>query len=363
MYPVSTRFLAALAESHTVVTEVTLFRTDGQVETLEHTGGSVTADRGQAIRRTCTVTLADLSLIPQTAADKLATYGARVRLARGVQFSDGTRELVPLGIFRVDTVTGDPDQGPVTLAGKSLECVVTDDKFTTPYTATGTAVAAITALIQRSVPGASVINRATDAPIGPRTWDIQADPWAAVQEVAAAIGAECYVDADGVFVVAELPDLLTTAPAWTVAAGEGGVLISAKRGMTSDKVHNAVLARGENTQTNTAPVSALVVDSDPSSPTYWDGPFGHRPDFYSSSTLTTTAACTAAATLKLRAAKAPNASGDLSALPNPAVEPGDVLRVVYIDGTRELHQVQGLTIPLDEGGDAPITTISAKEDR
>ncbi|MEU1778095.1 DUF5047 domain-containing protein [Streptomyces abikoensis] len=363
MYPVSTRFLAALAESHTVVTEVTLFRTDGRVETLEHTGGSVTVDRGQAIRRTCTVTLADPSLIPQNAADKLATYGARVRLARGVQFSDGTRELVPLGIFRLDTVTGDPDQGPVTLAGKSLECVVTDDKFTTPYTATGTAAAAITALIQRSVPGASVINRATDTPIGPRTWDIQADPWAAVQEVAAAIGAECYVDADGVFVVAELPDLLTTAPAWTVAAGEGGVLISAKRGMTSDKVHNGILARGENTQTNTAPVSALVVDSDPSSPTYWDGPFGHRPDFYSSSTLTTTAACTAAATLKLRAAKAPTASGDLSALPNPALEPGDVLRVVYTDGTRELHQVQGLTIPLDEGGDAPITTISAKEDR
>ncbi|MFK8844671.1 DUF5047 domain-containing protein [Streptomyces sp. Ac-502] len=362
MYPVTERFLAALTESHTPATEVALFRTDGRVEPLEVTGGSVTVDRGQAIRRTCTVTITDTSLIPRTPSDKLSVYGARLRISRGVQYGDGSRELAPLGVFRLDSVEGDVDEGPVTLAGKGLEAIVTDDRFTAPYRASGTAVGAVTALIQRSIPDATVVNRAVDAVIGPRTWDVEGDPWAAVQECAAAIGAEVYADPDGVFVVAELPDLLTTTPAWTVAAGDGGAYIKADRGMTSDKVFNGVLARGENTETNVAPVSALVVDDEPTSPTYWGGSFGHRPTFYTSATLTSTVAAEGAARLKLRAAKSPNSSGDLSSLPNPALEPGDVIRVVYPDGTRELHQIQSLSVPLDVGGDFPITTIAAKED-
>lgn len=362
MYAVSSRFLAAIAESGTVVTQVVLLRTDGSVETLEHTGGSVTVDRGQAVRRTCSVTLADVSLIPRTPTDRLAVYGAQLRISRGVQYSDGSTETVPLGVFRVDAVSGDVETGPVTISGKSLEAVIADDKFTAPYKATGTAVAAATALIQSSIPAASVISLATDAAIGPRTWDIEGDRWAAVTEVASAIGAECYADADGVFVLTALPDLLSTPPVWTVAAGEGGVYVSATRGMTADKTFNGVLARGENTEANAAPVSSLVVDNDPTSPTYWSGPFGHRPTFHTSSTLTTTSACTAAATLKLRAAVAPNASANISSLPNPALEPGDVIRVVYPDGSKELHQVQSFSVPLDVGGDFTLATISAKED-
>ena len=73
MYSVSDRFLQRLAESHTVATRVQLFLTDGQVIDLEHTGGSVTVDRGQSIRRTCTVTGCDVTLIPRTPTDQLAT--------------------------------------------------------------------------------------------------------------------------------------------------------------------------------------------------------------------------------------------------------------------------------------------------
>lgn len=362
MYTVSDRFLAALAESHTPTVEIKLFRTDGRVETLESVaGGSVSVDRGASTRRTCSVTLADPTLIPQTPADKLSVYGAQLRISRGVQFSDGI-EQVPLGVFRVDEVSGDVDDGPVTISGKSLECVVSDDKFTTPYKVSGTAVGAITSLIQRSIPSATIVNRATDAVIGPRTWDAQADPWDAVVECATAIGAEVYADADGVFIVATLPDLLTTTPVWTIAAGEGGAYISADRGMSASNVYNAVLASGENAEADTAPVSYLATDNDPSSPTYYGGPFGHRVIFYSSATLTTLNQATAAANLILRQSIAPNASADIRSLPNPALEPGDVIRVVYGNGSRELHQVQSFSVPLEVGGDFTLATISAKED-
>lgn len=362
MYPVSDRFLARLAESHQVATRVQLLLTDGRVVDLDHTGGSVTVDRSQAIRRTCTVTVPDPALIPRTPTDQLATYGARLHISRGVEYADGTTELVPLGVFRLDSVDGDVSDGPVTLQGKDLSAIVADDKFVEPYSATGTVVGAITALIQRSIPDAVVISSIVDTPIGRRTFDVEADPWAGCQEIAAAAGAEVYPNADGVFVITTLPDLLTTDPVWAVEAGESGVYVSASRAMTSDGVYNGVLARGESTADNVPPVSYLAVDADPGSPTYWGGPYGRRPTFYSSSTLTTTQACAQAATLKLAQAKAPNASGDISSLPNPALEPGDVIRVTHPDGTRELHQIAAFTVPLDESGNFPISTISAKED-
>lgn len=361
MYTVSDRFLDAIREDHNPIVEVVLFRTDGGVETLDITGGSVTVDRSQQCRRTCTVTSADLSLIPRTPADKLNVYGSQLRISRGVQVGEYT-ELVPLGVFRVDEISGDVDSGPVTISGKSLECVVADDKFRAPYKASGTAVGAITALIQRSIPDAAIVSTgATDAAIGPRTFDIEGDPWAAVAEIGTAIGAEVYCDAGGTFVIAELPDLLAVDPVWTVDAGEHGAYIQANRGMSADGVFNGWLVRGENTESNVAPVSSLVTDGDPGSPTYWDGPYGHRPAFYSSSTITTTGAATAAGTLKLRASIAPNATADISSLPNPALEPGDVLRVVHPDGTKELHQVHSFPVDLGVGGAFTIQTISAKE--
>ncbi|TVL89734.1 DUF5047 domain-containing protein [Streptomyces sp. SAJ15] len=362
MYTVSDRFLDALCESHQVATEVVLFRTDGRVERLDHTGGSVTVDRGQATRRTCSVTLADTSLIPLTAIDKLSVYGAQLRISRGIRYADGSTEMVPVGLFRIDEVSGDRDEGPVTVSGKSLEAMVADDKFTAVTKVSGMAVAAITSLIQGTLPSATVVNRGTDVAIGPRVYDIEGDRWAAVVEIAAAMGAEVYTDADGVFIISELPDLLSVAPAWSITAGEGGAYISANRGMSLDGVYNAVLARGENTETDAPPVAALVIDDDPTSPTYWSGPFGHRAMFYSSATLTTVNACTSAATLKLRAARAPNASADITSLPNPALEPGDVIRVVYPDRTGELHQVQSFTVPLEPGGTFTLATISARED-
>ncbi|MCX4816781.1 DUF5047 domain-containing protein [Streptomyces sp. NBC_01239] len=359
----SDRFLARLAESHYPVTRVQLFLTTGQVIDVPHTGGSVTVDRAQAVRRTCTVTVADPTLIPRAPSDQLATYGARLRISRGIDYGDGTQpELVPLGVFRLDSVDGDVNQGPVTLQGKGLEAVVADDKFTAPYTATGTVVSAIGALIRRSLPTADILSQITDIPIGSRAFDIQADPWAGCQEIAAAAGAEVYANADGVFVISTLPDLSTATPVWAIEATEGGVYISATRAMSADKVFNGIRAAGENTADNVAPVSYLATDDDPGSPTYWNGPFGRRPDFYSSSTLITTAACMNAARLKLAQAKAPNASGDISSLPNPALEPGDVLRITHEDGSRELHQAASFSVPLDTGGSFPITTISAKED-
>ena len=360
----SSRFLPALAYSHRVVTEVHLIRTDGTDELLDHTGGTVTVDRGQAVRRTCSVTLADTSLIPRSPSDKISVYGAQLRIFRGIDYGDGSSpETVPLGVFRVDAVQGDPDVGPVTITGSGLESFVIDDVFTAPVSiASGSAVAGITTLIQGTIPTATVISRATDATVGTMSWDRETSRWDACTTLATALGAELYADAAGQFIIAPLPDLNPDSVVWEVAAGEGGVLISANRGMARSGVFNSVTAYGENTADNVAPVSATVEDTDPTSPTYVSGPFGRVPTFYSSAALITTAQCTAAATQLLKTRLKPNAVADVTSLPNPLLEPGDVIRVGYADGSREIHQAASFSIDLTAAGDFTIATISAQED-
>lgn len=364
MYPApSSRFLPALRESHVPYTQVQLLRTDGVVIDLPHTDGSVTVDRGSSVRRTCSVTVPDVSLLPMTPTDQLAVYGARLRIRRGIIYGDGTIEAVPLGLFRIDRISGDPALGPVTIDGSGLEAVIADDKFLTPYTTRGgtAAVTAITGLIQDSIPGAVIVNWASDATIGTRTWDAQEDRWAAVQECATAIGAEVYCDADGQFVIAELPDLLTAPVAWDVDAGETGVLISASRAFSRDGMYNVVVASGENAEDNAPPVTETASDTDPTSPTYVGGPFGRVPRFYSSATLINSSLAQGAANKLLRDAIKPNVTVSLTSLPNPCLEPGDVLRVTYEDGRRELQQVQSYTISLGLGS-ITIETIGGKQD-
>ncbi|MDQ0791956.1 DUF5047 domain-containing protein [Streptomyces sp. B1I3] len=364
MYPPpSDRFLATLATAHVPYTEVRMTASDGTVTVLPHTGGSVTVSRGQAVRRTCSVTVPDTSLIPIRPTGQMAIYGARLRILRGIAYPDGSVESVPLGEFRIDEVGGDPDYGPVTITGSSIEAAIADDAFLVPYTTRGGpgAVTAITDLIRSSMPTAVVTSRVADALLGPTTWDAQGDRWAAVQACATAIGAEVYADADGQFVIAELPDIAAAPIAWTVDAGEQGVLIAATRGYNRAGMYNVVVASGENTETNVAAVSSTVQDTDPTSPTYVGGPFGRVPRFYSSSLLISTDQCTAAATKLLRDSVKPAATVTLESAPNPCLEPGDVLRVTYANGDRELHQVQGLTLDLGLGS-MQIDTIGGRED-
>lgn len=361
--PPSDRFLPALAYSHRVVTRVELVRTDGRVEDLAHTGGTITVDRAQVARRTCSISLADTALIPRTAADKVSVYGATLRVFRGIGYPDGTSELAPVGVFRIEDVEGDVDLGPVTITGSSLEAAVADDDFTEPTTLTGTtAVGGITTLIHDVLPDAVIISRATDAPVGTMAWDRGYSRWDAVTTLGTAIGAEVYCDAAGQFIIAPLPDLSGPSVVWEIAAGEGGVLVKARRGMSRRDVCNSVTAYGENTVDGAAPVSATVEDTDPTSPTYVGGPFGRVPFLYTSAALTTTAACTAAATQLYKNKIKPNATADLTSLPNPLLEPGDVLRAVYADGTRELHQAASFPLPLGPSGDFTVATIAARED-
>jgi hypothetical protein len=333
---------------------------------LPFTDGSVTIDRGSKTRRSLSLSVSSPKYLPWTATDTLAAYGQQLVVSRGIRFSSGAEEWVPLGTFRINEPSGDVHLGPVTITGASMECAISDDKFQAPTTTRGYGgcVDAITALIRQTLPDAVIVNLTSGArnpTCAVATWDAGGDRWDAVVQIALAMQAEIYVDAQNRFVITDLPDVVNGTVAWDIAEGEGGTLMSAARAMPRTAVCNAVMASGENSSSGAAPVSGVARDTDPTSPTRWGGPFGKVTKFVSSALWVTAADCVANAQYLLFDAIAPNVQTSINSLPNPALEGNDIIRLAYV-GRKERYLVQSLTVPLTADGSFALALRGGKDD-
>jgi hypothetical protein len=111
-----------------------------------------------------------------------------------------------------------------------------------------------------------------------------------------------------------------------------------------------VVARGDATG-ELPPVQGIAYDSDPTSPTYWYGPFGQIPRFYSSSFITTTDQASAAASALLVQATGLPYTVSFESVPNPALEGYDVIALEFSDSENfENHILDRITYALTPDG-------------
>jgi hypothetical protein len=132
-------------------------------------------------------------------------------------------------------------------------------------------------------------------------------------------------------------------------------MVQANRSLSREGVYNVVVVTGEGGD-DLPPVRAVAFDAQQSSPTFFDGPFGRVPRFYSSTFITTEQQAQNAARNLLRQSLGAPYDVGLSAVPNPGVRPYDVIRVTYNDGNRELHVVERATIPFNVTSPIKIAT-------
>jgi hypothetical protein len=83
------------------------------------------------------------------------------------------------------------------------------------------------------------------------------------------------------------------------------------------------------------------------SPTYINGPFGRRPLLLSTDEAATEAECMTLAQNKLREVLGTDQELTITAVPMPALVPGDRVRILDGVGVDATFQVSALTIPLD----------------
>lgn len=359
MLPLGSQYTDVFQNSYQVLCTLDLYIGDTLLtQDVPITQGTVTASRAQQARRSlsCEIPIEPWRDVP------LDVYSSRVQVWMGFAvYSSFVR--VPLGVFRVDSLSR-TDYGVLSVTGSSLEAYVIEHRFEAPRTPTKgiSTVTAISTLIHESLPEVDVtvdddvVDRAVSASA---PWE--RERWDAIDALADSIDASVYCDPSGVFVIRKRPSLTGTQAVWKVREGEGGVLVSASVSNSREKVYNAVVAMGQSSDADVPPVYAVAYDLNPESATYWGGPFGKKPKFYSSQLLVTKAQCLATATSMLVDATAHDRTIDFSAVPNPTIEPDDIVQVSTLDGMTENHLITELTMPLG-GGLWAAKTLSTKAD-
>ncbi|HEX7038684.1 MAG TPA: DUF5047 domain-containing protein [Trueperaceae bacterium] len=356
MRPVSARFLRAVRDSHPMNARARVVA-PGQIGTdpdgveIGIHDGAVELNATADVRATLELTTPGRGMWPDRRNPLLAPYGNEVFVERGVQFGGGVVEWCSLGYFRIDTPSQEevPD-GLITLACSDRMSTIVDSDLTQPrqYTSAMTFGAVVADLIGDVYPWAQIEwDDATETqPIG-RDILVEEKRYEALKDLATSVGKIMYFDHRGVLVIRTAPD--PTQPVWDITHGEDGVLVQASRELTRVGVKNGWVVTGETADTDNA-VHVVVVDNDPASPTYWHGSFGKVPGRHSSPLITDPGRAFAAGRQLLRQSIGLPYTVSFGAVPNPALEPWDPIRVSYSDTHgREYHVIEQLSIPLTAG--------------
>jgi len=379
MQQVSARFLPALCGPHRVQVMIESRRGASVLYSgIPVVDGSVTVDGTAVCRRTLSLTVpprlstglySDRPSLPDSPSHPLAAYGQELHVSYGVVYTDDSVEWVRAGVFRIDSTAGSLlGDGTVQVTARSREAFIVDARFLAPRTVSGPSVTSLIAqLIHEVLPGVEVVVAASrDARVPTTTFD--EDRAGAITSLAESIGAVWYADGWGRFVVADAPSTTGT-PAWTVHAGEGGVLVSASTSTTRDGVYNAVVVRGESPSGDFPPMQATVYDEDLTSPTRWGDPhtgrFGMVPRFESYPTVSTLEQARAVGRGLLAQSVGAAHTLEASSVPNPALEPGDLVHVITDPadpaGSVRAHIVDGYTLGLTAGAEFPIRTRDVRQ--
>lgn len=355
MWPVSQQFQDALTTSHTVIQRADVYYGGTlRAEGVPVMSGSVTVDRNSKVRRTCQVTLATDERVDSTESMYLPN-GGEIVLYRGIDFGP-TEELVPLGVFRIDTLNVQQPAGTISLQGSDRSVMVQDDKFIAPEAASGQSVKdEIIRLVTSSIAGGvTVVDNmpSYDLPMQPDVvWE--QERWDAIESLADSLNASVFFDQIGRLEIIQVP-VATDTPVKAITAGD--VVINKTTNMSRLATFNALVLTGD--QVGDEDIRSVAYDTDPTSPTFWDGPFGHRPKFFRSTFITTqTDADHTAAEMLARETALPR-KVTFTMIPDPSLEGGDVVEITFTNGVTERHMIDTIQIGLAASDAMTVQTTS-----
>lgn len=301
-------------------------------------GSTISIDAGGDVRRTLNAVIADPdgTYAPNEAGDALAPFGSELVVNVGFRYADGTVEVLPQGVFRIEEVEPTSD-GAIRIAGVDRSAIIAAAKFETPYTiAAGTnVVTAAQTLIASRLSGLAFVTDVTTTTVGPLVFqegDAGGDPWRVVRDLLAGVGMEVFFQPDGSVRIRNVPNPATTPSSWDYAPGATSLQIGSSNRLATRDARNVVVVTGESSQATT-PARATAEVTDLANPLHPANIGSRRPMFVQRTDLTTNAQCQTVANAILLDVAGGSEVLSFTAAPHPAHDAGDV---VHISNT-ELH--------------------------
>jgi hypothetical protein len=358
MFVSSDRFAASIVSSHDVATRCDVLDKTGRlvIAQLDVIGGNVSVDANRKTRRQTSLTLQDPSgnLVPDEVNDLLQPYsGHQIQLWRGISWRDGTEELFPLGTFEpYNPRTSDTgDSLEITLDAYDRSKLISRIRWRNPYVipSGGNVGTVIREALETRIPGMQYNFQPTNSTVpgailGPTA---DHDPWEDLVKIAASDGMELFFDARGVCVLRSIPDPDKDMVTKIFDDGENSVVTSFRRENDASKMYTGIIVYSESSELP-KPIRVEV----------WRKDTDLRiPYFLPTGLIQNEAQARATGAALLRRVGRAEFSCEITAIPDPRIEDGDVVRV-----TRERARldnpfvISGITIPLDADSEMTVST-------
>jgi hypothetical protein len=340
-------------------------------KTFNVVSGSITVDGSANFQRyVSSLVIADATglWVPRLAADVFSVTSSNEMKIYSGMMVNGVPEMLLQGIFGLQgaDVEDKPDGLTITLTAYDRGRSYSRAKLTAPYTINnGTnTLTAINSLLQFVKANALIILSPDPGFTLPyQVLDEGADPWDSAIGMAQAIGFDLWMNWDGTIYLRKTldPNDKTFPTIWTYAEGVDSVLTGIKRGFSNDEAFNGQIVTGENPY-NITPARGEAWDTDPTSPTYYLGPYGKVPEFTHDAKIMTNAQAVAAATARLNQRKGATELMEFSIVPNHAHEVGDVVQITRAkSGVNSTYLLDKFVIGL--GATAGAMTITTRQRR
>lgn len=387
MYPISAACKAALLGSHTRTPVLEVYSGFGPLVASTYSNPRIqldpdAGDDGIRVDRTAkhvrmlTATIVDVdgSLAPQINQPIIDPLrGPQIQAYFDIGWFDpptgqAVVERIPAGRFLITRTTGTESGVGETIAieGTSRSSkVVERNTWLAPYNvipAVGYDQAIRAALIDRSYAGwIQQFRFEASAAVTPYGMvlglDGSSDPWAELQQMAITDGRELLDDQLGGFLYRTPPSANGATSVWSYDESVSSPRLrnTVTRETDLDNAYNGVLLTG-SAPWLTVPVSSVKWDEDPTSPTYFRGPFGQHPLSVDDVAVATQEQADAACIAKFNDVIGVTEQVGLEALPNPAHDPGDIVTVISsATGLADLAVLQAFTLPFDVEHSMPAT--------
>lgn len=372
MIPASDEFKAALRSSHVALTRAVVLEpqsdnTYSEGETLAVASGNLNIDGTRNIWRQGSFVLAPASPFLLDPLDQI-DGSTRLRIDRGIRMFNGLEEWVTIATLQVQQASRSLDEGTLRVDAYDLGSSVQDydvkvwnptaDSVVSLLGKTAgtelTNVEAIQYLVaeaQWDTPIWTIDDDVDTEAIPPVGTTFTGNRWTAINNLAKAIGCIVNAEYDGTWRIRQND----TAPA-VMSVVEGtpdGVLVERTLKQSRREMFNGVTVTWE---TPTTSGTVFVVDSDPNSTTYWDGPWGRRTaPAQRLDTVTTEEQAIDAAYALLEQYRGRQSQIDFRSVHNPLLEPFDIVSVNQYEpsgrtaGVTEDHVMDAIQYPLMGG--------------
>jgi hypothetical protein len=360
MITVSNRFKKAMRDSHQAVMFAEVIREDQDPVRLSVLGGEVTLTQSDNVNHSAQLEVIDSDglFTFNDMQQLLSPFTSRIRICRGVQYSDGTQEVPGLCVVYPTSMKESEKDGAVTFDITAYDAAVKcQGSMTRPLSLpSGMNVndAAIK-LLTRVFPSMRFELEHTDWTTPAQIIREDSNPWDEAAQLLAMSGMRLYVDREGICRSTSTVRLPSVDIAWEFIEGENAEFWDPTSSFDVDQFPNVVVVVG--THSAHPEVRAEAADMDPKSPTYRYGNYGEQVKTVRSTHVADIVQAQQAATGILTRLLSPSDETTFSFVPNPILDPADT--VVVQRERMGMHRrkllLDTIKIPLTAGEEATAT--------